>query len=267
MDSDDTVSLLDSDNELDTPDRALIGVSNALVGAFKLPDEGKKTPSRSSTASFSTVELDASGGSTAKPAVSTIAAAVAETANRPTAYSASTTDDCVELIDTRATGREIAVLGVLRANGAHFTAAGRAARAEELGMMEEGKADEDSEQEELLKSQKKLGMRAAAGYASLKTFIGDICEGFGTAHGAAVGDETAREKLKWYEYIWLGVTILFGWVLWALAALLGPLKKAAAENPLKALAVLVIWIVMLARGVSPWQVLIQSIDSYKAKKE
>ncbi|KZO89511.1 hypothetical protein CALVIDRAFT_569857 [Calocera viscosa TUFC12733] len=252
MDMDDAVSLLgDNDNGLDDADQVLMGLSNDLVASFKAPDKGNNSPSRSSTGSFASIDITGSANAATndKPAISRIAA----------------TEEQVELHPRLISNKELGVLSVLRAEGAHFTAAGRAAMANSsLEAIEEGRAGEVIDDDD---DEKALGKRAAAGYAAMKSIGGDIAALFGFAQGVVEGSQNAQktEKTKWEKFC-LAVKIVFGWFLLVFAAILTVCKDAVKENPLKSVVLLVVWITMLARGVSFGDILTQSIESY-AKKE
>ncbi|KZT50464.1 hypothetical protein CALCODRAFT_504717 [Calocera cornea HHB12733] len=269
MDMDDAVSLLgnDNDNELDDGDNLLMGMSNALVGSYKAADMGERTsPSRSSTGSFASVDItgSSSAAKNTTPAVSRITASVLAPGLAHTSIAAA--EEKVELHPRLISNKELGVLSVLRAEGSHFTAAGRAAMASRsLEAMEEGMEPEINEGDD----DKKLGKNAAAGYAAAKKIGGGIAAALGFAQGMVEREEKAEKKEKrtaWQKFC-LGMKIIFGWFLLAVTTVLSVLASAVKDNPLKTASLVIIWCTMLARGVSFWDIVTQSIDSYKAKKE
>ncbi|KZT50112.1 hypothetical protein CALCODRAFT_485407 [Calocera cornea HHB12733] len=268
----DGASLLDGDANLDGPDQALISADKALVRTLKSPvDDGKKSISRSSSGSFKTVELDAKGTPLSdQPGISRTASSISHIRARPVVNTVHATAVELKLRPVMATAREEGVLNVLRATGTHFTAAGRAAMGDELGAMEEGRIAEDKNEGDLTDAEKKLGVRSAYGYASFKSFGGEIAAAFGTVRGFTAEEKEERAE-KWktmsgWERSLLAIQIFFGWILCVIAWLFEPVGPWVKANPRKALGILIVWIIALDRGVSVWTMVTTTLDSYKAKK-
>ncbi|KZT55648.1 hypothetical protein CALCODRAFT_484637 [Calocera cornea HHB12733] len=282
---DDSASLLGADSTLDGPDETLMSLDKALCRSITAPDEpvkkaaeqpikntaeqpGKKDLARSD--SLLSVDLgDSTAHGAGKSAVSRAASSIGEPRRRAAASMGRTGGGEIELHPIMATAREEGVLNVLRATGSHFTAAGHAAMGDGLDAMERGCVDETVNKVDHSDAEKKLGIHAAAGYAGLTTLAGDIVSAFGTAHGFTaeeLEEEKSRKKSAW-ERICLPVQIAFGWILWLIGKAFGPVVPWVKANPRHAFCIFVVWIIALARGVSPWTILTTSIDSYKATKK
>ncbi|EJT96850.1 hypothetical protein DACRYDRAFT_112192 [Dacryopinax primogenitus] len=134
---------------------------------------------------------------------------------------------------------------MMRMQGEHFTAAGCAAQQEmEMGLLEKGgllmdKSKDDAE----LTMKDKLGNIAYAGYAMWKTFSGNIAATFGVAL--------------------LALTIFWGWILYGLGCMARALKDFATKHKIEIRVMLVLNVILLAHSVSPYMVLIDTINSLK----
>ncbi|KZT61627.1 hypothetical protein CALCODRAFT_479671 [Calocera cornea HHB12733] len=283
----DSASLLGPDNTLDGPDETLLSLEKALCRTITAPDEpvnkapdkpvthaadepGKKGLARASL--LQSVDLGNDKGTRVvvdKPGVSRVASIVGEPRRRAPPSSGRTGGGDIELRPIMATAREEGVLNVLRATGTHFTAAGNAVMGDDVDAMEKGMVGERPENIAHTEAEKKLGIRSAAGYAGLKVLVGDIVEAFGMARGLTDEEveEAKKKKKSAWERIVLPFQIVIGWILWAIGKVFGPVVPWVKANPRHAFCILVVCIIALARGVSPWTVLTTGIDSWKATKK
>ncbi|EJU01593.1 hypothetical protein DACRYDRAFT_108129 [Dacryopinax primogenitus] len=161
------------------------------------------------------------------------------------------------------TDAKYGLIMVMRMHGEHLTAAGCAAKEEvELGTLEAGRSrtkETDDDAELAMKDQ--LGNMAYAGYVMWKTFRGDITVMFGAVHGAMKSPKKTK-KLAGQQAL-LALMICWGWMLYALGCMAMALKDFAAEHKIKLRVMLVLNIILLARGVTPYTVFIDTIDSFK----